>query len=95
MRRLTPEFEPHAHAKDGKAVEKFEKGKGDLPVSVLMRYWKQRTPITRSLAQKANAILSKLAIYVLSERTVPRGDEIVHKLATNEIRPPTLAAVNC
>jgi hypothetical protein len=26
--------------KDGKAVEKYKKGKGDLPVSVLMRYWK-------------------------------------------------------
>ena len=38
---LTPEeFAPHVHAKDGKAVEKYEKGKGDLPVSVLMRYWK-------------------------------------------------------
>ena len=38
---LTPEeFAPHVHAEDGKAVEKYEKGKGDLPVSVLMRYWK-------------------------------------------------------
>lgn len=38
---LTPEeFAPHVHAKDGKAVEKCVKGKGDLPVSVLMRYWK-------------------------------------------------------
>ena len=38
---LTPEeFAPHVHAKDGKAVEKYEKGKGDLPVPVLMRYWK-------------------------------------------------------
>jgi DNA-binding XRE family transcriptional regulator len=38
---LTPEeFAPHVHAKDGKAIEKYEKGKSDLPVSVLMRYWK-------------------------------------------------------
>ena len=38
---LTPEeFAPHVHAKDGKTVEKYEKGKGDPPVSVLMRYWK-------------------------------------------------------
>jgi|GEM_PF-1872208 len=38
---LTPEeFAPHVHAKDGKTVEKYEKGKGDPPVSVLMHYWK-------------------------------------------------------
>ncbi len=38
---LTPdEFAPHVNAKDGKAVEKYEKGKADLPVYVLMRYWK-------------------------------------------------------
>src|SRR5437868_13813837 len=38
---LTPEeFAPHVHANDGQAVEKYEKGKGNLPVSVLMRYWK-------------------------------------------------------
>lgn len=34
---LTPEeFAPQVNAKDGKAIKKYESGKGDLPVSVLM-----------------------------------------------------------
>jgi hypothetical protein len=38
---LAPEeFAPQVKAKDGKAIVKYESGKGDLPVSVLMRYWK-------------------------------------------------------
>ena len=38
---LTPEqFAPRVNAKDGKAVKKYESGNGELPVSVLMRYWK-------------------------------------------------------
>ena len=38
---LTPEeFAPRVNAKDGKAIVKYESGEGDLPVSVLMGYWK-------------------------------------------------------
>jgi len=38
---LTPdEFALHVNAKDGKAIKKYESGKSDLPVSVLMHYWK-------------------------------------------------------
>ena len=38
---LTPEeFAPHVKAKDGKAKEKYDRGKSDLPASVLMRCWK-------------------------------------------------------
>lgn len=38
---LTPEeFAPRVNAKDGKAIRRYESGKGDVPVSVLMRYWK-------------------------------------------------------
>jgi hypothetical protein len=38
---LTPEeFAPHVNAEDGNVIGKYESGKGDLPVPVLMRYWK-------------------------------------------------------
>jgi hypothetical protein len=38
---LTPEeFAPRVNAKDGKAIKKYESGKGELPVLVLMGYWK-------------------------------------------------------
>ena len=38
---LTPEdFAPHVNAKDGKAIKRYENGKGDVPVTVFMRYWK-------------------------------------------------------
>jgi DNA-binding XRE family transcriptional regulator len=38
---LTPEeFAPHVNAKDAKAIAQYESGNGDLPVSVLMGYWK-------------------------------------------------------
>lgn len=38
---LTPEeFATRVNARDGKAIKKYESGKGDLPVTVLMRYWK-------------------------------------------------------
>lgn len=34
------EFAPHVNAQDGKAIKRYESGKADLPVTVLMRYWK-------------------------------------------------------
>ena len=38
---LTPEeFAPRVNAKDGKAIKEYESGKGGLPMSVLMGYWK-------------------------------------------------------
>ena len=38
---LTPdEFAPQVNAKNGATITKYENGKGELPVSVLMRYWK-------------------------------------------------------
>jgi hypothetical protein len=38
---LTPEeFAPHVNAKGGKAIAKYESGNGELPVLVLMGYWK-------------------------------------------------------
>jgi len=38
---LSPEeFAPRVNAKDGKAIKKYESGKGVLPVLVLMGYWK-------------------------------------------------------
>ena len=38
---LTPdEFAPRVNAKDGKAIKRYERGKGELPVLVLMGYWK-------------------------------------------------------
>jgi DNA-binding XRE family transcriptional regulator len=38
---LTPEeFAPRVNAKDGKAIKQYESGKGEVPVSVLMHYWK-------------------------------------------------------
>lgn len=37
---LTPEeFAPRVNAKNGKAIKQYENGKGEVPVSVLMRYW--------------------------------------------------------
>jgi hypothetical protein len=37
---LTPEEVAfHVNAKDGKVIKKYESGKGELPVSVLMAYW--------------------------------------------------------
>lgn len=36
---LTPEeFAPHVNAKNGKAIQKYERGNADLPMSVLMGY---------------------------------------------------------
>lgn len=38
---LTPEeFATRVNARDGKAIKNYESGKGEVPVSVLMRYWK-------------------------------------------------------
>ena len=38
---LSPdEFAPQVKAKDGKAIVKYEMGKAELPLSVLMGYWK-------------------------------------------------------
>lgn len=38
---LSPdEFAPQVKAKDGKAIVKYEIGKAELPLSVLMGYWK-------------------------------------------------------
>ena len=38
---LTPEeFAPHVNAKNGREISKYESGKGDVPVRVLMGYWK-------------------------------------------------------
>ena len=45
---LTPEeFAPHVNAKDGKAIVKYERGGGELPMSVFMGYWKtERRAVT-------------------------------------------------
>jgi hypothetical protein len=38
---LTPEeFAPRVNAKNGKAIKQYESGRGEVPVSILMRYWK-------------------------------------------------------